>query len=521
MKTADLYIRVSTDEQADKGYSQRNQEEALRRYCEINSIAVRKVIFEDYSAKTFIRPQWKTMLSEYRRRKGCIDLLLFTKWDRFSRNAGDAYQMINMLRNCGIDPQAVEQPLDLSIPENKMMMAFYLAAPEVENDRRALNVTYGMRRAKKEGRWMSSAPVGYKNITSEDGKKFIAPLEPQASHIKWAFEQIAKGTHGADLIRKELNLKGFICSRANFYNAIRNPVYCGKIFIPKFRDDEAQLVQGQHQPIISEALFYEVQDVLDGLARKKRVQSTNEVPSIYPLRGHLTCPKCGKTLTSSGSKGATQRYHYYHCHSSCGYRQRATLLNDRFDIELKRYAPAPGSQVLVQTVVKDLFEKQFSKKTSGTKMLLDEIGKLNEKVSKARELLLNGDIEPADFKQIKTDAEQKILRLEMTLADQQSNLSDTVTISKYVEKATSAMFQFYNIYRDGDMRSKRRVISSIYPEKLWFDGKNYRTTRLNSAFALIYSVGKGFSQIKNRNQSDFSLDSGMVAPTRIELVSKV
>ena len=38
MKVADLYIRVSTDEQADKGYSQRSQEELLRKYCDINNI---------------------------------------------------------------------------------------------------------------------------------------------------------------------------------------------------------------------------------------------------------------------------------------------------------------------------------------------------------------------------------------------------------------------------------------------------------------------------------------------------
>lgn len=58
MKTADLYIRVSTDEQADKGYSQRNQEEVLQRYCALQSITVRKVIYEDHSAKRFKRPEW-------------------------------------------------------------------------------------------------------------------------------------------------------------------------------------------------------------------------------------------------------------------------------------------------------------------------------------------------------------------------------------------------------------------------------------------------------------------------------
>jgi site-specific DNA recombinase len=52
--------------------------------------------------------------------------------------------MIKILRKQGIEPQAIEQPLDLSIPENKMMPAFYLTTPEVENDRRALNVFHGI-----------------------------------------------------------------------------------------------------------------------------------------------------------------------------------------------------------------------------------------------------------------------------------------------------------------------------------------------------------------------------------------
>lgn len=137
MKIADLYIRVSTDEQADRGYSQRDQDERLHKYCEINSIQVRKVIYEDHSAKTFTRPAWTKLLVDLRKHRGHSDLILFTKWDRFSRNAGDACQMISTLRRLGVEPQAVEQPLDLSIPENKMMLAFYLAAPEVENDRRA------------------------------------------------------------------------------------------------------------------------------------------------------------------------------------------------------------------------------------------------------------------------------------------------------------------------------------------------------------------------------------------------
>jgi site-specific DNA recombinase len=73
------------------------------------------------------------------------------------------------------------------------MLAIYLSTPEVENDKRALNVINGMRKAKKEGRWMANAPVGYKNITTEEEEKIIIPKEPQASLIKYAFEKIATG----------------------------------------------------------------------------------------------------------------------------------------------------------------------------------------------------------------------------------------------------------------------------------------------------------------------------------------
>lgn len=200
MRIADLYIRVSTDEQADKGYSQRNQEEVLRRYCDQNGIQVRKVVYEDHSAKTFNRPAWTKLLLELRKHKGKTDLLLFTKWDRFSRNAGDAYQMITLLGKPGVDPQAIEQPLDMSIPESKIMLAVYLATPEVENDRRALNVFHGMRKAKKEGRWMGTAPIGYQNRIQENGRKYIAPKEPEASIMQWVFQEIAAARFNTEQI---------------------------------------------------------------------------------------------------------------------------------------------------------------------------------------------------------------------------------------------------------------------------------------------------------------------------------
>ena len=120
-KSDGLYSNIytsCTDEQADKGYSQRNQEEMLRKYCLNQSIEIRDVIYEDHSAKTFNRPQWKNLITTLKKKKNNVNLILFTKWDRFSRNAGDAYQMINILRGLGVEPQAMETLICLSLKIN-------------------------------------------------------------------------------------------------------------------------------------------------------------------------------------------------------------------------------------------------------------------------------------------------------------------------------------------------------------------------------------------------------------------
>ncbi|MBL7682918.1 MAG: recombinase family protein [Flavipsychrobacter sp.] len=134
MRKAILYIRVSTDEQAEKGYSLKHQEERLRTYCDQQNIIIAGIYKDDHSAKSFERPEFQKLLSNLKKNKGFANLLLFTKWDRFSRNAPDAYAMLNQLNKLSIEAQAIEQPLDLSVPENKIMLGLYLIAPEVEND---------------------------------------------------------------------------------------------------------------------------------------------------------------------------------------------------------------------------------------------------------------------------------------------------------------------------------------------------------------------------------------------------
>ncbi len=136
MKSAYLYIRVSTDEQKRKGYSLPEQEDRLIKYCEFNNIQVEGIYREDFSAKNFNRPEWKKLVSAIKRNASKKSSnILFVKWDRFSRNIEYAYEMIGILRKHHTTATAIDQPIDFDIPESSVMLAVYLSIPEAENMR--------------------------------------------------------------------------------------------------------------------------------------------------------------------------------------------------------------------------------------------------------------------------------------------------------------------------------------------------------------------------------------------------
>jgi site-specific DNA recombinase len=122
----------------------------LLSYCEQNQIAVSGIFREDFSAKDFNRPEWKKIINTLKKnKKSPPDIILFIKWDRFSRNIEYAYQMLGILRGLNTKARAIDQPIDFDVPESIVMLAVYLSIPEAENSRRGRNTSDGMRNPEK------------------------------------------------------------------------------------------------------------------------------------------------------------------------------------------------------------------------------------------------------------------------------------------------------------------------------------------------------------------------------------
>ncbi len=113
----------------------------------------------------------------------------------------------------------------------------------------------------------------------------------------------------------------------------------------------------------------------------------------------------------------------------------------------------------------------------------------------------------------------KLIRLEAKLTEKTTTAITTISIDKLIEKAVSTLSHLDIIYTEANVTRKREIISSIYPEKLSFDGMQYRTPRINEAARLIYHINNELGAIKNRKGYDVSHLSGRVDPTGFEPVT--
>src|SRR5215210_17337 len=108
MPKAVLYTRVSTEEQAKHGFSLEHQIKSLKNYCKSNDIIPLKHFEEDFSGKNFNRPKWQELRKFIKENKKDVEMVLFTRWDRFSRNMTEALTTIYEFKKINIELIAIE-----------------------------------------------------------------------------------------------------------------------------------------------------------------------------------------------------------------------------------------------------------------------------------------------------------------------------------------------------------------------------------------------------------------------------
>ena len=94
MSRAVGYVRVSTEEQTQHGYSLEAQAQAIKKYCELQEWELVRIYRDDgYSGASMERPDLQQLLEDVYLRK--FDVVVVWKLDRLSRNLKDTLYLLD------------------------------------------------------------------------------------------------------------------------------------------------------------------------------------------------------------------------------------------------------------------------------------------------------------------------------------------------------------------------------------------------------------------------------------------
>lgn len=454
-----IYCRVSTKEQAEKGYSLEAQERACKKFASDNGYEVDKVFIEKgESAKTQDRTELQKLIRHCVENKKFLSSVIIWKFDRLARNLSDQTELLKCFGELGIRVlSGTENNEDSSV--GKLMRNIIGSFAQYENDVKSERTITGMKQALEEGRWCWRAPFGYKRVLLGEGKSTIAP-SGDAQYVVSAFEMLGSGFKKQTEIVEELKKQD--CpkiTKSSLNKILRNPLYAGLIKTAFFND----LIEAAHQPIIPKDLFFKVQTILDG--KRSAVVPKNRNHPDFPLRNFLCCPKCDTKLTGGWSKGRLgQRYGYYRCrHSKCRVNVKKGHLEANFYEYLKTFEPRPEIMALFEASVMDAWKDQQADGIRYRQKVESELVGLKTKRDRIEELIIEGKIDEETYTRKFEEVRQEILAKQIEVNETVIELNDIEACLSY---CTYFVTHIADLWLNADHNLKQQFQTLIFPGQI-------------------------------------------------------
>ena len=182
---AALYMRVSTEEQAIHGLSIEAQREALDAWAGESGVQVAgHYVDAGISARkpASKRPELQRLLGDVR--SGKIDLIVFTKLDRWFRNISEYYKVQEILEQSGVDWRTIHEDYDTSTASGRLKINIMLSVAQDEADRTSerIRAVFNSKKERQEP-CTGRVPTGYKI----EGKKVVKDPEMEEA-VAYFFE---------------------------------------------------------------------------------------------------------------------------------------------------------------------------------------------------------------------------------------------------------------------------------------------------------------------------------------------
>ena len=316
-----VYVRVSTDDQRDNGYSIDSQLRMIKEYCEKNEYDIVDVYNDaGHSGKVLMRPEMQRLLKDIKTKK--IDKLVAIKVDRLTRNNYDGFWLLNYCEEHDVKIELILEPYDVSTANGEMIFGMNLVFGQRERKEIGARTKRAMEEMALEHIHPSKAPYGYIR-NKKTGHLEVEPIEAEV--VKEIFELCKQGnsTRGIATIMKDNNayLKQGKWKSDRVYKILSNSIYIGIFEYGKYKRKSQDILRVENycEPIIDEVTWNTTRNVL------VKNKHSNYGEYIHLFSGLVKCPICGEIMSSSESfkypNGKQKVYYHLRCknHNCSGF----------------------------------------------------------------------------------------------------------------------------------------------------------------------------------------------------------
>ena len=515
------YTRVSTKDQ-ESNYSLENQLNAAKLFAKSKGYNLVHYFGGTYESgkDDFTRKEFGKMLDSVKKAKQKPFAILVYKMNRFSRSGGSSVSLaVELIEKLGVNLIEITSDLDTTTPKGQNELFKRLLAAKEENLNKLEHTIPGMKSFIRAGNWLGTAPFGYdhygprvKDFSKREYKQRIV-LNETGKLLRQAWEWKMKGE--ADYqIEKRLKTIGVKINRKRLGEMWKNLFYCGVIDSSMLN---GEIVQGNHEPMVSPEVFKKVNDTLNGI-RPHEYETHKNCPD-RPLNGYLFCHVCKRPLCGYEAK---KGLHYYKCQECKGISINAntpkkvsknTGVHQLFISLLESYEMDPTHI--------DAFKKQVLKVLDTNKetaqrdvtVFKRQLTELENKKEALQERYALEGLDPDLYKKFMTKIEGQIVDLRQKyeeplkeIPNLDSNLNKAIDFSQNVSK----------YWLSGSLDIKRRIQRLVFPEGLILDTQNrrYLTSKMNTLFSekqAFISVSEGHKKrilTKNSENPDYVAGTG-------------
>jgi site-specific DNA recombinase len=364
-----IYTRVSTEQGLEQDFNSLDaQREACEAYIKSQAHEGWRLVRDRYddggfSGGSMDRPALQKLLIDVQARR--IDVIVVYKVDRLTRSLADFAKLVETFDAHGVPFVSVTQSFNTTTSMGRLTLNVLLSFAQFEREVTGERIRDKIAASKKKGMWMGGVvPLGYR---VED--RALHTVEDHAEIVRSLFRRylemgsVVRLKQQLDAEDSRLPIRidgagrstgGGFLSRGHIYKILSNPIYVGRIA------HKGQVHEGQHPPIVTLALWDEVQQSLgDHLGAAKRTRQSSDAllaGKLYDDGGNRMSP----TWARKGSK----RWRYY--------VSQAALQGDKSKTASILRVPAADVEELVAEAVGNLSPDHAASQTD-IRNLIDRV----------------------------------------------------------------------------------------------------------------------------------------------------